>query len=280
MRFSVSPFSARLGGMLAASLLLSACSLDRAQHHAQGRYALDAPRVDSVTNYCRVHPEQCIRLAGEESLLPSSSPVHVLATAGAGIHTALRILDAATRPDVEEVLKHCAEVARTDVLLRLRGGRSPTPDECRQEVKVKGKVVKLAMYLGTEMHQAALQCVGSNLRLAPPKGVSLEPCYRYDPHTGKTTLILSETVEQLLACGCASELRGTFRPDVVIHEGNPLEPLGIYDFKFPCVNVDRPPRWSDYPPGHPCQDFDQKELYEESLGTVAFRVVPWLGIFP
>ncbi|MGZ3457193.1 MAG: hypothetical protein ACXU86_01685 [Archangium sp.] len=141
--------------------------------------------------------------------------------------------------------------------------------------------VTLAMFLGQEMHRVALQCVGERLGQLRPGGFSLEPRYRYDKKTGKTTFISEEEAQSLLRQWRGAELKGTFRPDVAIHQpGNPLHVEAVYDLKFPCAGGEDPPSWRRYPEGHPHEGISQKEMYEKALMTKAWRVAPWFGILP
>lgn len=258
--------------LLAASVFLGACAGGRS------RYALD-----TVTNTCRTSAPNCAAMAGDRATL---HPLHAVATAGGTLHAALRVLDATMKARIEEVLKECANEARSEVLLRRMGGRSPTPEECREQVAVnqRGEPVTRAMQLGEEMHEAARRCAEDRLHKLRPGGFSLEQRYRYDRRTGQTTPMSREEVDALLSRGLAHELLGTIQPDVVIHSGEPLRAEAIYDFKFPCVNTDEAPRWREYPRGHPYQRLTQKTVYEQALGknpgVEAQRIVPRLGVIP
>ncbi len=85
------------------------------------------------------------------------------------------------------------------------------------------------------MHDAAFQCAQERLSSLITGRFSLEPRYRYEQSTKKTTLISPEEDQILLRAG-GDRLKGTLKPDVVIHTGNPIEVYEVYDFKFPCVN--------------------------------------------
>ena len=111
-----------------------------------------------------------------------------------------------------------------------------------------------------------------------PLGFSIEPRYRYDPESGQSTPVSPELEQALLRQGLGSELRGTLVPDVVLHTGNPARVQGVYDFKFPCVNIDAIPEWRTYPDGHPYQRQSQGEIYQKSLRATPARVVPRLGV--
>lgn len=117
-------------------------------------------------------------------------PKAVKVVEGAVVATRL-LLDAETKVRIEDALKECAEQARSEVLLRRFGGRSPTPEDCREQVGVdsKGERVIRAMQFGQEMHEIAFRCVRERLGKLLPGGFSVEPRYRYDQRTGTTTLI-------------------------------------------------------------------------------------------
>ncbi|HZH76646.1 MAG TPA: hypothetical protein VEY88_11470, partial [Archangium sp.] len=83
------------------------------------------------------------------------------------------------------------------------------------------------------------------------------------------------------------ELRGSLKPDVVLHTGDPSNVLAIYDFKFPCVTpreIQELTGWSRYPKGHPHQGTTQEEMYNQLLGPNnisgqnAALVVPRWGV--
>lgn len=258
--------------LLAASVLLGACA---------GVPGLGAPssyRLDTVTNTCRQSPSNCAAMAGDR---PALSPIRTLATAGATIGATLLALDSALQARIDKALEECADDARSEVLLRRMGGRSPTPADCREQVGVDewGAAVTRAMQLGEEMHRVALQCAQRKLGELRPGGFSLEQRYRYDKETGRTTLVSREEKEDLLRRGLRRELLGTLEPDVVIHSGNPLRAEVVYDFKFPCVNSDRAPDWRRFPEGHPYAGSSQGKMYGDALRTQeVWRVVPRLGV--
>ncbi len=259
--------------VLTCGVFLSAC-VSPSGRIPSGRYALD-----TATSACRQNPANCAALLGREAAL---RPVQAVATAGTTVNAALQALEAQTKANVEEALKECANFARTEVLDRHRGdfaGPTPTEAECKQWVVDKeGKSVTQAMLLGEEMHQVALQCAQGRLDTLRPGGYSLEPCYRYNRPTRHISLVPAEERLALLCEGRGSELRGTLRPDVVIHTGDPLKVLAVFDFKFPCVNPKRAPRWRDYPSGHPYGGSSQATIYQEALGPAPELIVPYWGM--
>jgi hypothetical protein len=233
-------------------------------------------RFDTVTSACRQNPANCAALAGKDVAFQPAASVGVTAS------LVVRALEDPVKDLIETTLAECADLARSEVLLRHRhdfAGPSPTREECNQSRHVMGRRVTWARQLGTEMHRVALQCTEEKLRQLKPGGFSLEPHYRYDSKSGQTKRVPDEDVKALEQSGNGGELLGTLVPDVVIHTGDPLHIQAVYDFKFPCVHTDDAPLWDTYPPGHPHQRFDQGQLYERALGVPPVRVVPRKGIF-
>jgi hypothetical protein len=259
--------------LLASSMFLVAC-VSTPGRGVPSHYALD-----SLSNSCLKNPAYCATLTGKDS-----TTVQAVGTAVASGAAVLAVLDKTQAEHIQEELVDCANMARSEVLIRHRAQfENPTPSdaECRQwTTDAQGRSVTWAMRLGSEMHDVALQCTQGKLNGLRPGGFSLEPCYRHDLLTGQTTFISCEQVQELLANGCSSDLRGTIRPDVVIHSGNPLQVLAVFDFKFPCVNLngDQESKWRRYPEGHPCHPFNQKQIYEKALGPEPLMLVPRWGV--
>lgn len=252
----------RAGCVLACSVLLGACASVPVRGTSLG-YNLDSPSAA-----CRNSLSACVALYGKEV---------------ASVSAVLRVaLDKTTKDSIDKALSECADLARSEVLLRHQGdfeGLSPNAVECNEPAKnAKRKDVTWAMQLGTEMHEVALECAGKRLGELRPKGFSLEPRYRYDTKTGRWKLVSPAEERALEETGNIGELKGSLKPDVVIHQGDPLNPQEVYDFKFPCVNTDVAPPWSEYPDDHPYTGLDQGEVYGEMLAPNPARVVPRLGV--
>ncbi|HSP80796.1 MAG TPA: hypothetical protein VLQ93_19870, partial [Myxococcaceae bacterium] len=235
---------------------------------------------DSPSAVCRQNPAYCAKVAGEEAILPGTGSLQTVATAGATVAVAVKVLDEALHLSIKEALKKCANQARTNVLLKHMSGRRPTPQECNENVEWEGRTLTRAMWLGNLMHDDAFDCIQERLELLRPGGFSLKQRYRYNQRTRETTLISKEEVKRLIEQGRKSELRGTIEPDVVLHPGNPLEVDNAYDFKFPCSELDRLDNWREYPAGHPHQGLTQKVVYEKILKATAWQVIPHMGIYP
>ncbi|WNG56185.1 hypothetical protein F0U59_16495 [Archangium gephyra] len=198
----------------------------------------------------------------------------------------LQVLTETARENIEEELEDCVDLARSEVLLRYPTefkDKSPSDDECRSwTVDGKGRRVTWAMRLGTEMHEVAMECTKNVLSRLRQGGFSLDPCYRYDKQTGETTFVSCEEVKDLLDRGCGDELRGTIRPDVVLHSDSPLDVQAVYDFKFACVNnrKEAPDQWREYPDTSPHHGCSQGDVYQQALRVRPRTIIPRWGILP
>ncbi|WNG42103.1 hypothetical protein F0U61_23345 [Archangium violaceum] len=65
-------------------------------------------------------------------------------------------------------------------------------------------------------------------------------------------------------------------PDIVIHSGNPLDVLAVYDFKFPCPDTNKP-SWREYEQG-PFAGSTQGKMYLEILKVGPNLIAPIRGI--
>ena len=237
-----------------------------------GRYAQATAPVglDSPSATCRNSLSACAALYGKE-----------VASAAAVLKM---VLDETTKKSIEQELTQCAELARSEVLLRHQGQfekPSPNANECNQPAKnAIRKGVTWAMQLGTEMHEVARECAEERLSQLRPGGFSLEQRYRIDLKTGQKKLVSAEEERALEESGNGGELKGTLKPDVVIHQGDPLNAQAVYDFKFPCVNIDSAPRWNRYPEGHPFADSTQRDMYVKFIAPLVARIIPRLGVVP
>jgi hypothetical protein len=250
--------------VLATSMLLAACG--------SASYT-----VDSATSSCRQNPIYCSRVAGEEAVVPTIRGTAEMASVAA----TLRVLTADTKSSIEEALKGCAEWAH-ETVNRHRFGGNPSRAQCQEELPEKdpcGRKLTRAMQVGQEKHRLALQCTQQRLGALIPERFSLEQRYRYDKQTRKRELVSHEEARTLRRQGCGDELEGTIVPDVVIHTGNPLEPLAVYDFKFPCP-ISNTPRWRQYAEGPPHNGASQGDVYNEALGVKPHLVAPRYGIIP
>lgn len=260
--------------LLAVSALLASCGTGLTGRRAPGRYGFD-----SVSAACQRTPALCAPASEAAPKVISSTTLQTLGSAVASLDAALRMVDEAVGVEPRRALEQCVNEARSTVLARRNFTRPPTPEECLgflvdaqgQVVRdFQGRPITLARQLGREMHDVALACAKQKLSELRPGRFSLEPRYRHDPATGKTTFISPEEEAALLRAG-GEQLRGTLKPDVVLHTGNPIDAQVVYDFKFPCVATDNP-RWHRNEEG-----VTQGELYAEALRARVFRIFPWIG---
>ena len=226
--------------------------------------------VDSPSATCRYSLSGCIALYGKEA---------------ASVSAVLKVaLEETEKQAIERALSECADMARSTVLLRHAGEfpqLTPTAEDCNRLVaNAKRKGTTWAMQLGIEMHEEALACAEVQLGKSRPGGFSREQRYRYDSRTERWKTVSRQEERALEESGNRGELRGTLVPDIVIHTGDPLRALGVYDFKFPCVNTSKPPEWDDYPSGHPYDGVSQGRMYQVLFDIEPLKVVPRLGIVP
>ncbi|MCP3141648.1 hypothetical protein [Pyxidicoccus xibeiensis] len=261
--------AAVLGGVLAGC----AGTPERAR---PDRYGLD-----SLTAACQRNPKLCAQAASGEALAPWAKPMEVAASVGTAGSVAVRALTDEQASLIEDALVECADDARSVVLLRYFPDRGPpTREECNEVVENAGKenAKTLAMKLGTEMHAVALACAGERLGKLRPGGFSLEPCYLYDPAT-KTWEPIGRDAEESLRQHDRCKLTGSLVPDIVIHAGDLKRALAVYDFKFPCADLDKSAFWRRYSSG-PHKNRTQKDLYREVTGVPESTAIiqPRLGV--
>ncbi|ATB29348.1 hypothetical protein [Melittangium boletus] len=243
--------------VLALSTLLTAC------------YAMD-----SATSSCQHNPAYCTVVVGEETVVPTVRGGAEIAS----LNAIRQLLAPDTRARVEQELVECAEWADAEVNRLRFGGNKPSRQQCQELLYVDpcGEKVTRAMQLGTEKHLLALQCTQEKLGALIPGRFSLEPRYRHDKQQGGKRLIPEQEARSLLQRGCGEELKGTLRPDVVIHSGNPLEVQAVYDFKFPCPPSNRP-SWR-LPGKENLHPKNQGETYVEAFNAEAALIAPGWGV--
>lgn len=199
------------------------------------------------------------------------------AETGASLAAGQRVLDEVLRAQLDSILHQCAQEADYAVNKRLMGGNNPSRQQCAEEViDAQGNPLKRAILLGREKHQAVRDCVQHQLSQIIPGSFSLNARYRFDLSTGKLNLISPSQEKALLRAG-GEELVGTLVPDVVLHTGNPLKVLDVYDFKFPCPGSNSP-TWNSYPEHHPYHEYSQWQMYQKAFGGNPARVAPRWGV--
>ncbi|RKH52749.1 hypothetical protein D7X55_02505 [Corallococcus sp. AB049A] len=183
--------------------------------------------------------------------------------------------------ELEKQLTACAVQAEQVGNARFFQDRPPTRQECAEVVEQDrcGNPVTRAMFLGKQKHVLALQCAEQVLKKLWPAPFSIEQRYRYYPHARMVESISQEKEARLLADGCTDELRGTIKPDIVLHENRSqlLKSVLTLDFKFPCPDSNLP-QWTQYGRGSPYEDMSQRTLYQNALGGQALLISPRYGL--
>jgi hypothetical protein len=185
--------------------------------------------------------------------------------------------------EFEERLVECARLAERQVNASHFGNRSPTREECGEEVVVDGcsEPITRAMLLGQQKHILALQCTQGVLEQLWPAPFSLEQRYRYYPNTKFVEVVSREEEARLIAQGCTRELWRTIKPDIVLHadRGSLRRSVLTLDFKFPCPDTNQP-QWTRYGESSAYFGSNQGQLYKEALGGEALIISPRTGIIP
>nr|WP_240673041.1 hypothetical protein [Corallococcus coralloides] len=182
--------------------------------------------------------------------------------------------------ELEKQLAACAVQAEQLGNARYFENRPPTRQECAEVVEQDrcGKPVTRAMQLGKQKHVLALQCAEAVLKELWPAPFSIEQRYRYYPNARFLETISRAKEAQLIADGCTEELRGTIKPDLVLHgDRNLLKSALTLDFKFPCPDSNEP-QWTRYGRNSPYANQTQQEVYEQALGGRALLVSPQKGV--
>ncbi|WP_244227237.1 hypothetical protein [Corallococcus aberystwythensis] len=184
--------------------------------------------------------------------------------------------------ELEERLAECAAQAERQGNARFFDGRPPTRQECREVVARDrcGNPITRAMQLGKQKHVLVLQCTEEVLKELWAAPYSIEQRYRYYPNARLVETISREKEARMLAEGCTDELRGTIKPDLVLHADRDLLKSALtLDFKFPCPEDNRP-QWTEYGESSPYVGRTQEQVYEEALGGDALLVSPRHGVVP
>jgi hypothetical protein len=259
--------------LLLSSLLLCACATSPVRPGASPHGEL---RFDS-DSVARVRYAGLSRTAAI-STTTSSIPLVVGSTVVIATPVVLAILQSQDKAgELQERLLECARLAERQANFPLFGNRPPTREECGEELVVDGcaEPITRAMLLGRQKHVIALACARDVLEKLWPRPFSIEQRYRYYSHARVIQSIDRAKEQQLIKEGCAEELRGSIKPDIVLHaDYNLLQAALILDFKFPCP-PSNPPRWTQYHKKTSAQgDLNQGELYKEALGGEALIISP------
>jgi hypothetical protein len=185
--------------------------------------------------------------------------------------------------ELEKGLAACAVQAEQVGNARYFQDRPPTRQECAEVIEKDrcGNPVTRAMFLGRKKHVLALQCAEKVLKALWPAPFSIEQRYRYYPNARMVESISREKEARLIADGCTDELRGTIKPDIVLHENRSLllKSVLTLDFKFPCPSSNLP-QWTRYGSSSPYADSFQNKVYENALGGQALLISPAQGVVP
>jgi hypothetical protein len=247
------------------SLLLGACA--GVERHGAPRVYAQA--LDTETNACLRFPGNC---PGAQGLAARQRVAETGATF-ASIAATLYSEDKAQQARIEGAILDCVKDADFQLNERYFGG-SPTREQCAEVVErdARGDPITRAMILGREKHALALACIQQKLHEIRPTGFSLNQRYRQNKATEKWEPLSEQQTKSLLRAG-GEGLIGTIVPDIVIHTGNPVEVLDVFDLKFPCPGT-RESAWGRYPEGHPYMRLNQGQVYEQAFGVNPARVAP------
>ncbi|WP_245814591.1 hypothetical protein [Cystobacter ferrugineus] len=181
---------------------------------------------------------------------------------------------------LEVALLECVQRAERDINAERFGHGAPTVADCNAVVGVDrcGRPIYQSMELGNLKHARALTCMQDILKELWPGPVSIEQRYRFYRHAKVLETVSREEEKRLLDADCAEELRGTIKPDVVLHADRKLlRAILLLDLKFPCP-ADRDPKWTEYGHKSTYSGSSQGRIYQEALGGKALMLSP-KGIF-
>lgn len=262
----------KLSGLLLASTLLAACA--------------SGPSPSTRRDF-RLDTETASRLRHAAPVGKAASglaPAATRAVASSLVQLAPSILSLLGSDnavgELEEQLVECARQAERQVNSSLFGNRSPTRQQCSEQVGMDpcGVPITRAMQLGKQKHVLALQCAHDVLEQLWPAHFSIEQRYRYYPHARVLETISQAEEARLLAQKCTEELWRTLKPDIVLHaDRNLLRAALTLDFKFPCPDTNAP-RWKEYGENSAYAGSNQGDLYRAALGGEALLISPRRGV--
>ncbi len=255
-----------------ASALLAACA-SSPQRSSRRDLRLDTETVARLRHAAAVSEEA-------STLAPAATRV-VASTLAQSVPLLLTLLeDDNAVGEFERRLVECARQAERQVNSSHFGNRSPTREECGEEVEVDDCAAPItrAMLLGQQKHALALQCAQQVLEQLWPAPFSIEQRYRYYPNAQFIETVSREEEARLIAQGCTKELWRTIKPDIVLHaDRNLLRAALILDFKFPCPDTNKP-RWKEYGESSAYADSNQGEIYKKALGGEPVIISPRGGM--
>jgi hypothetical protein len=136
---------------------------------------------------------------------------------------------------LEAGLLECVQRAEREINAERFGNSSPSSADCKTVVGMDrcGRPIYQSMELGNLKHAHALACMHDILRELWPAPVSIEQRYRFYRHAKVIETISRAEEQRLLDEDCVGELRGTLKPDVVLHaDRHLLRAILILDLKF------------------------------------------------
>jgi hypothetical protein len=185
--------------------------------------------------------------------------------------------------DLEEQLVECARLAERQVNAQFFGNRSPTRQECGEEVFLDGcpGPITRARHLGKLKHDVAFLCAQEILQRLWPAPFSINQRYRYYPNAKLVETVSREEEARLMAQGCTRELWRTIQPDIVLHadRSSLRQSVLTLDFKFPCPSTNEP-QWTEYGQNSAYAGYTQGEIYSQALGGKAMIISPQRGVIP
>jgi hypothetical protein len=247
----------------------------------QRRIELCDLELNTVSSTVRRQPDLLLKLQGEEQVINPAwlgwQGAAVGAAVAAGVVAAVE-LSRQEQQALEEALQACAQQAELEVNQRelLQNGL-PKPEDCYMVVGTDefGNAITLAMVLGEFKHQAALKCVAEKVAPRFPGRILIQPRYRYFEGSDWTEYVSPAREEWLLSQRLYGELTHSFFPDIVIIlDVNPYRIQAVYDYKFPCVNANGLPEWSQYPDRSVFAGMRQWQVYKAALKQTPKRVTP------
>ena len=177
---------------------------------------------------------------------------------------------------LEAALLECARRAEREINAERFGNSSPSSADCKTMVGMDrcGRPIYQSMELGNLKHAHALACMQDILRELWPAPVSIEQRYRFYSHAKVIETISRAEEQRLLDEDCADELRGTIKPDIVLHSDyNLLQAALIIDLKFPCP-PSNDPTWRWYGKTSVYNGLTQGQVYQQALDGKAVLLTP------
>lgn len=261
--------------LLSICVLLGACATSfQGPGFSRGALRLDS---DSVGRMRYASLQGTGRVASSSAVRAATSQIALLVPAV----LALFPNHEAELDQLELALLDCVQRAEREINAERFENRSPTAADCKAVVGVDrcGRPIYQSMMLGNLKHAHALACMQDILRELWPAPFSIEQRYRFYPHAKLVETVSREEEQRLIDEDCTSELRGTIKPDVVLHSNyDLLRAMVILDLKFPCP-VDNRPQWTIYGSTSVYSGFRQDMIYRDALGGTTLILSPE-GIYP